>query len=42
MQAPSFNLSPSEALFDGRGQRVVIVVEDEDSKQLCERVSLAG
>src|SRR5215468_9903704 len=30
----------SEGLFDGRGQRVVIGVEDEDSEQLC-RLGLA-
>src|SRR6516225_10272798 len=30
----------SEGLFDGRGQRVVISVEDEDSEQLC-RLCLA-
>jgi len=30
----------SEGLFDGRGQRVVINVEDEDSEQLC-RLCLA-
>jgi hypothetical protein len=31
----------SEGLFDGRGQRVVIGVEDEDGEQLCRLVSLA-
>ena len=30
----------SEGLFEGRGQRVVISVEDEDSEQLC-RLCLA-
>src|SRR6516165_8752062 len=34
------HLSASEGLFDGRGQRVVISVEDEDSEQLC-RLCLA-
>src|SRR5258708_31545552 len=33
-------LNASEGLFDGRGQRVVIGVEDEDSEQLC-RLGLA-
>src|SRR5215468_11653050 len=33
-------LNASEGLFDGRGQRVVISVEDEDSEQLC-RLGLA-
>src|SRR6266550_140734 len=32
--------NPSEGLFDGRGQRVIIGVEDEDSEQLC-RLGLA-
>ena len=32
--------SASEGLVDGRGQRVVIGVEDEDGEQLC-RVGLA-
>ena len=34
------HLNASEGLFDGRGQRVVISVEDEDSEQLC-RLCLA-
>src|SRR5262249_24700299 len=33
-------LNASEGLFDGRCQRVVIGVEDEDSEQLC-RLGLA-
>src|SRR5258706_3452304 len=33
-------MTASEGLFDGRGQRVVIGVEDEDSEQLC-RLGLA-
>src|SRR6516225_7641298 len=34
------HLNGSEGLFDRRGQRVVISVEDEDSEQLC-RLGLA-
>src|SRR5260370_12181032 len=33
-------MTASEGLFDGRGQRVVIGVKDEDSEQLC-RLGLA-
>src|SRR3989440_1904609 len=33
-------MTASEGLFDGRGQRVIIGVEDEDSEQLC-RLGLA-
>ena len=35
------HLNASEGLFDGRGQRVVISVEDEDSEQLCRLFLLA-
>ena len=39
-QTPLVHLNTSEGLFDGRGQRVVIGVEDEDGEQLC-RLGLA-
>ena len=35
------HLNAFEGLFDGRGQRVVISVEDEDSEQLCRLFLLA-